>query len=287
MGRALFERSAPARAVFDEADAALGFALSRLCFEGPDSELKATANTQPAILTHSVAALTELRASSPEKLEDTAFAAGHSLGEYSACVAAGTLTFADAVRLVRKRGEFMQDAVPAGEGAMAAIVGLAPEEVEAACREAAGSEVVSAANYNSPEQTVIAGHARAVERACAACLAKGAKRAIPLAVSAPFHSVLMRPARQRMEPLLAATTFSDARIPVITNVDAIPEWRGNLLRDSLVRQIDSPVRWVDGVRALAREGVDRALEIGPGNVLAGLVRRIEKEIRVETWGSEA
>jgi [acyl-carrier-protein] S-malonyltransferase len=287
MGRGLFERSAPARAVFEEADEALGFALSRLCFEGPEAELKATANTQPAILTHSVAALAELRAGSPEKLEGAAFAAGHSLGEYSACVAAGALSFADAVRLVRRRGEFMQEAVPAGEGAMAAIVGLPPEEVEAACREAAGEAIVSVANYNSPEQTVIAGHARAVERASAACLAKGAKRAIPLAVSAPFHSLLMRPARERMEELLAATDFSDAAIPVVTNVDALPAWRGKLLRDALVRQIDSPVRWVESVRALAREGVDRALEIGPGSVLLGLVRRIEKRIRVETWGGEA
>jgi [acyl-carrier-protein] S-malonyltransferase len=286
MGRGLFERSAPARAVFEEADEALGFALSRLCFEGPEADLKSTANTQPAILTHSVAALAELRAGSAEKLEGAAFAAGHSLGEYSACVAAAVLSFADAVRLVRRRGEFMQEAVPAGVGAMAAIVGLPAEEVEAACREIAGEEIVSAANYNSPEQTVIAGHARAVERASAACLAKGARRAIPLAVSAPFHSLLMRPARERMEELLAATEFSDATIPVVTNVDALPAWRGSQLRDALVRQIDSPVRWVEGVRALAREGVDRALEIGPGNVLLGLVRRIEKGIRVEAWGGE-
>jgi len=287
MGRGLFERSAPARAVFEAADEALGFALSRLCFEGPEAELKATANTQPAILTHSVAALAELRAGSAEKLEGAAFAAGHSLGEYSACVAADALSFADAVRLVRRRGEFMQEAVPAGVGAMAAIVGLPAEEVEAACRETAGEEIVSAANYNSPEQTVIAGHARAVERASAACLAKGARRAIPLAVSAPFHSLLMRPARERMEELLVATDFSDATMPVVTNVDALPAWRGSQLRDALVRQIDSPVRWVEGVRALAREGVDRALEIGPGNVLVGLVRRIDKGIRVEAWGGEA
>ena len=287
MGRKLFEQSAAARAVFDEADRALGFPLSRLCFEGPEAELKATANTQPAILTHSIAALAELRAAFPEKLAGTAFAAGHSLGEYSACVATGALSFADAVRLVRRRGEFMQDAVPAGEGAMAAIVGLPPEAVEAACREAAGEEIVSAANYNSPEQTVIAGHAGAVERACAACVAKGARRAIPLAVSAPFHSPLMRPARERMEPLLAATRFSDAAIPVVTNVDGLPTSRGEALREALVRQIDSPVEWVESIRTLSREGVDRALEIGPGNVLIGLVRRIEKGIRAEAWGGEA
>jgi [acyl-carrier-protein] S-malonyltransferase len=284
MGRALFDGSPAARAVFEEADAALGFALSRICFEGPEEELRATANTQPAILTHSIAALAALRSASPEKLEGTAFAAGHSLGEYSACVAAGALSFADAVRLVRRRGTFMQEAVPAGAGAMAAIVGLPAAEVESACREAAGDEVVSAANYNSPEQTVIAGHAGAVRRASAACLARGAKRAIPLAVSAPFHSPLMLPARERMAELLASTGFADATIPVVTNVDAEPTSRGALLRDALVRQIDSPVRWVESVRRLAAEGVGSGLEIGPGNVLAGLVRRIEKGIRVEGFG---
>jgi [acyl-carrier-protein] S-malonyltransferase len=284
MGRALFDGSPAARAVFEEADAALGFALSRICFEGPEEELRATANTQPAILTHSIAALAALRSASPEKLEGTAFVAGHSLGEYSACVAAGALSFADAVRLVRRRGTFMQEAVPAGAGAMAAIVGLPAAEVESACREAAGDEVVSAANYNSPEQTVIAGHAGAVRRASEACLERGAKRAIPLAVSAPFHSPLMLPARERMAELLASTGFADATIPVVTNVDAEPTSRGALLRDALVRQIDSPVRWVESVRRLAAEGVGSGLEIGPGNVLAGLVRRIEKGIRVEGFG---
>jgi [acyl-carrier-protein] S-malonyltransferase len=281
MGRALYESSAAGHAVFEEADQALGFALSRLCFEGPEDELQSTANTQPAILTHSIAALAHLRDRSPERLEGAAFAAGHSLGEYSACVAAGALRFADAVRLVRRRGELMQEAVPAGVGAMAAIIGLQAADVEAACRQAAGDEVVSAANYNSPEQTVIAGHAAAVDRASAACLARGAKRAIRLPVSAPFHSALMRPARERMEDLLRTTDIADAKVPVVTNVDAEPASSGDVLRDSLVRQIDSPVRWVESVRRLAALGVDRALEIGPGNVLAGLVRRIEKTIRVE------
>jgi [acyl-carrier-protein] S-malonyltransferase len=281
MGRALYESSAAGRAVFEEADQALGFALSRLCFEGPEDELQSTANTQPAILTHSIAALADLRERSSERLEGAAFAAGHSLGEYSACVAAGALRFADAVRLVRRRGELMQEAVPAGVGAMAAIIGLPAADVEAACREAAEDEVVSAANYNSPEQTVIAGHAAAVDRASAACLARGAKRAIRLPVSAPFHSALMRPARERMEELLRKTDIADAKVPVVTNVDAEPASSGDVLRDSLVRQIDSPVRWVESVRRLAALGVDRALEIGPGNVLAGLVRRIEKTIRVE------
>ena len=288
MGRALFESSAPARAVFEEADAALGFALSRLCFEGPEEELQSTANTQPAILTHSVAALAELRAAAPERLEGAAFAAGHSLGEYSACVAAGALAFADAVASSAGAASSCRRPCRAGVGAMAAIIGLPGRDVEAACREAAGDEVVSAANFNSPEQTVIAGHAGAVERASAACLAKGAKRAIPLPVSAPFHSALMRPARERMAGAARRDRDSPTRrFPVVTNVDAEPAWRGELLRDALVRQIDSPVRWVESVRRLAAEGVDRALEIGPGNVLAGLVRRIERGIRVESWGGPA
>lgn len=283
MGRSLYEASSAARAVFDAADAALGFPLSRLCFEGPEEELKLTVNTQPAILAHSIAALEDLRARFPQRLEGAVLAAGHSLGEYSANVAAGVLGFTDAVRLVRERGRFMQEAVPAGVGAMAAIVGLAPADVEAACRDAAQGETVSPANYNSPEQTVIAGHAAAVGRASEGCLARGAKRAIPLPVSAPFHCALMSPARKRLEPLLEAARFSDGRMPVVTNVDAEPAAEGGALRDALVRQVDSPVRWVASVQRLAREGVDRGLEIGPGNVLAGLVRRIEKGIKVEGY----
>ena len=259
MGRELFESSTAARAVFEEADAVLGFSLSRLCFEGPEEDLKQTANTQPAILTHSVAALAELRARAPGKLEGAAFAAGHSLGEYSACVAVGAIVFEDAVRLVRRRGQLMQEAVPPGVGAMAAIIGVSAADVEAACRDAADGEVVSAANFNSPEQTVIAGHAGAVDRASKACLAHGAKRAIPLPVSAPFHSPLMRPARERMAELLDATPFSDAEMPVVTNVDAAPVTEGAGLRDALVRQIDSPVRWVESIRLLARAGIDRAV----------------------------
>ena len=281
MGKSLSEASEPARTVFEEADRVLGFPLSKLCFEGPEEQLRLTANTQPAILTHSIAALADLRARFPEKLEGAVFAAGHSLGEYSAGVAAGAFSFADAVALVRARGTFMQEAVPAGVGAMAAIVGLEPGAVDAACREAAQGETVAPANYNSPEQTVIAGHAAAVARASEGCLARGAKRAIALPVSAPFHCALMSPARDRMKPLLEATVFTDAAMPVVTNVDAAPETSGEKLRDALVRQIDSPVRWVETVQRLAREGVDRALEIGPGNVLAGLVRRIEKSIKVE------
>jgi [acyl-carrier-protein] S-malonyltransferase len=284
MGMSLCGSSAVARQTFEEADATLGFALSRLCFEGPESELKLTTNTQPAILTHSIAAYRDLQARFPERVEGAAFAIGQSLGEYSADVAAGALSFAEALQLVRERGQFMQDAVPAGAGAMAAIVGLEPAEVEAACRESAQGEAVEAVNFNAPEQTVIAGHAAAVARASAACTARGAKRAIPLPVSAPFHSSLMAPARQRMKPLLEAAAFADPKIAVVTNVDAAVERSGSGLRDALIRQIDSAVRFTDSVRLLAREGVDRGLEIGPGNVLAGLVRRIEKSIKVEAYG---
>jgi [acyl-carrier-protein] S-malonyltransferase len=287
MGKALYEASPAARAVFEEADAALRFSLTRLCFEGPEEELKRTANTQPAILTHSIAAFRDLQARFPERVEGAGFAAGHSLGEYSANVAAGSLSFGDAVLLVRQRGLFMQEAVPPGAGAMAAIVGLPPEEVAAACREAAQGEVVSPANFNSPEQTVIAGAAAAVARASAACTARGARRAIPLAVSAPFHCALMAPARERLRPLLEEARFADAAVPVVTNVDARPETRGSALRDALTRQVDAPVRWVESIRALAAGGVDSGIEIGPGSVLSGLVRRIERGIRVETYGEDA
>ncbi|HTO76655.1 MAG TPA: ACP S-malonyltransferase [Thermoanaerobaculia bacterium] len=283
MGKALVAASPAARAVFEQADAVLGFPLTRLCFEGPEAELQLTANTQPAILTHSVAAFRDLEARFPERLEGAAFAAGHSLGEYSANVAAGALTFADAVRLVRSRGEQMQEAVPAGVGAMAAILGLAPEAVEAACRDAAQGEVVAPANFNSPEQTVIAGHAAAVARASALCTERGARRAVPLPVSAPFHCALMAPAREQMTPLLEAATFRDARWPIVTNVDAAPATEGAALRRALVRQIDSTVRWVDSVRRLAADGVTRGLEIGPGTVLSGLVRRIDKALKVEAY----
>lgn len=286
MGKVLFEASAAARAVFEEADAVLGLALSRLCFEGPEEELNLTVNTQPAILTHSIAAFRDLEARFPERLAGVAFAAGHSLGEYSADVAAGALAFAEALRLVRQRGRLMQEAVPAGVGAMAAVIGLAAAEVEAACREAAQREIVGPANFNSPEQTVIAGHAAAVARASEACRRRGAKRVLTLPVSAPFHCALMAPARERMRPLLEAAEFHDSAIPVVTNVDARAGAREAFLRDALLRQIDSPVRWVESVRRLVADGVGRALEIGPGNVLAGLVRRIDRSVAVESYGGE-
>ena len=284
MGKELAEASPVARAAFEEADTVLGFALSRLCFEGPEEELRLTANTQPAILTHSIAALRDLQARFPERLEGAAFAAGHSLGEYSANVAAGALAFADALRLVRERGRLMQEAVPPGVGAMAAILGADAAAVEEACRAAAAAGVVEPANYNSPEQTVIAGERSAVERACEEARARGARKATLLAVSAPFHCSLMAPARRAMEPLLAAALFASARLPVVTNVDARAERGAAALRDALVRQIDSPVRWVGTVRRLASEGVHRAIEIGPGKVLAGLVKRIERAIVVENHG---
>ncbi len=284
MGKALYEGSPAARAVFDEADLVLGFSLSRLCFEGPEEELRRTVNTQPAILTHSIAALRDLEARSPEKLDGAAFAAGHSLGEQSANVAVGALLFGEAVLLVRERGRVMQEAVPAGEGAMAAILGLAPEEVAAASVEAAGPEVVAPANYNSPEQTVIAGHAGAVARASKACLERGAKKAIPLPVSAPFHSPLMTPARERLRRTVENVMWHDPRVPVVTNVDALPARTSREIRDAALAQIDKPVRWVETVRFLASQGVDRALELGPGKVLAGLVKRIEKGIAVESYG---
>lgn len=283
MGKSLCDASPVARATFEEADAALGFSLSRLCFEGPEDELKQTANTQPAILTHSIAAWRDLGERFPERLEGAAFAAGHSLGEYSANVASGSLAFGDAVRLVRERGRFMQEAVPAGAGAMAAVLGLAPEEVEAACREAAEGDIVEAVNFNSSEQTVIAGDAAAVLRASAACTARGAKRAIPLPVSAPFHSSLMEPARRKMKPLLDAAVFADPKWPIVTNADAAAESSGARLRDALVRQIDSPVRWVASMQLLVGEGVDSGLEIGPGNVLTGLARRIDRSLKVTAY----
>ena len=276
MGRALADAFPESRAVFGEADAALGFAISRLCFEGPDEELKLTANTQPAILATSVAALRPLVALGVHP----AFVAGHSLGEYSALVAAGTLSLADAVRTVRRRGQYMQEAVPAGVGAMAAILGLDLPAIEEACREAAEGEVVSAANVNSPGQVVIAGHAGAVTRASERCKAKGAKRAVPLPVSAPFHCALMKPAQDRLATDLAALSFADPAVPLVSNVDAEVVTAGAACRDGLVRQVSGPVRWQESVERLVREGVDTFVEVGPGTVLSGLVRKIAKAARV-------
>lgn len=271
MGRAWADAFPAARAAFDEASAALGFDLAKLCWEGPEEELQLTANTQPAILAVSAAIARVLA----ERGVPFAAAAGHSLGEYSAHVAAGTLSLPDAALLVRERGRRMQEAVPVGVGAMAAILGLAPEAVAAVVAEAAAGEVCSVANYNSPEQTVIAGHKGAVERAMSLAKDRGAKRALPLPVSAPFHCALMAPAREGLAPRLAATRFADPAAPVVVNVDAAPVTTGDAARDALLRQIDGPVRWVESVRALHDGlGVRRFVEVGPGAVLSGLIRRI-------------
>ena len=266
-----------AREVFEEADDALGFAISRLCFEGPAEELQLTENTQPAILTVSVAAL---RAAEAEGLPRPEFVAGHSLGEYSALVAAGALSLSDAVRVVRKRGRYMQEAVPVGAGAMAAILGACIETVEAACAEARqGGEVCSPANINSPGQIVIAGSAAAVERAIPILKERGAKRAVPLRVSAPFHCALMLPAQGRLAEDLKEIEFRDLSVPLVTNVDAAVIRTGAQARDSLVRQVSSPVRWRESVELLAREGVSTFVEVGPGKVLSGLVRQTAPQSR--------
>jgi [acyl-carrier-protein] S-malonyltransferase len=274
MGKELAERYPAARAVFDEADKALGFSISRMCFEGSDEELKLTANTQPAILTCSVAAYRVVA----EKGIMPDFVAGHSLGEYSALVAAGALKFTDAVQIVRKRGTYMQEAVPAGEGAMAAVMGLSPAVVIDACKRAAEGKVCSPANLNSPEQTVISGHADAVKRAVEIASQLGAKRAVILPVSAPFHCALMMPAQEKLEKVLRATQFSTLRIPLVTNVDADTETSGDEARDALIRQVTMPVRWEESVRGLIDEGVNTFVEIGPGRVLSGLLRQIERSV---------
>ncbi len=284
MGRALHDAAAEARQVFVEADAALGYSLSKLCFEGPVEELTLTANAQPAILTVSLAALRVLRARTGLQ---PGVVAGHSLGEYSALVAAGALRFADAVRLVHLRGKFMQEAVPAGAGAMAAILGLGAGEVAGVCREVAGGEVVSPANLNGGGQVVIAGHQAAVARACAALKAKGAKRAVPLAVSAPFHCALMQPAAERLGAELARIEFAAPEVPVITNLEAAPNQDPARIPALLAGQVTAPVRWEESVQRLAEMGVRRALEVGAGTVLAGLVKRISPELEVLAAGEPA
>jgi [acyl-carrier-protein] S-malonyltransferase len=276
MGRAMAEAFPQGRSAFDEADGALAEPLSRLIFEGPESDLQLTANTQPAILTASIAAW---RALAP-RVKRPAFVAGHSLGEYSALVAAGVLGLADAVVAVRRRGQYMQEAVPVGVGAMAAILGLDLPAIQKACAESAQGQVVSPANINSPGQIVIAGHKEAVERASAACKASGAKRAVPLPVSAPFHCALMAPAQERLARDLAKLAFRDAEVPLVNNVDARVVRRGDECRDGLVRQVSAPVRWIEVVEGLVREGVRTVVEVGPGAVLGGLVKKIAKDVRV-------
>jgi [acyl-carrier-protein] S-malonyltransferase len=273
MGKALADAFDVCRQTFAEADEALGEPLSRLIFEGPEDQLRLTQNTQPAILTVSVAAWRLLASRGFEP----AFVAGHSLGEYSAHVCAGTITFADAVRTVRRRGRYMQEAVPVGQGAMAAIMGLDAAAVAQACAEAAEGEVVSPANMNMPGQVVIAGATAAVARAGERAKAMGAKRVVPLAVSAPFHCALMKPAEDRLAPDLRALQAANPRVPVVANVDAEPKRDAAAAIEALVRQVSSPVRWEDVVRRLASEGVRKYVEVGPGTVLCGLVRKIDRE----------
>lgn len=283
MGKALAETFPSAKAVFQEADEALNFPISQLCFEGPDDQLRMTQNTQPALLTVSIAALAVLR----EKGFAPAIVAGHSLGEYSALVAAGSLKFADAVRLVRQRGLYMQEAVPAGVGAMAAILKPPLDKLDAILAEAAQGEVVSAANFNSPDQLVIAGHAGAVGRASEALKAAGAKRAVPLPVSAPFHCSLMKPAQERLKVDLDACDFADLQVPLINNVESREITSGADARQGLYLQVPGAVRWTEAMHLLAARGVDRAVEVGAGAVLCGLLRQIEPGIKTAKFGDPA
>ncbi len=274
MGRDLCEAFPICRRTFEEADEALGEPISRLCFDGPEDELVLTRNTQPAVLAASVAVdrLLRSRGCAP------AFLAGHSLGEYSAHVAAGTLGLADALRTVRRRGTYMQEAVPVGEGAMAVVLGLPAERVSQACAEAADGEVVSAANLNAPGQVAIAGHAAAVERAGLRAKALGARRVLPLPVSAPFHCALMKQAEDRLAPELRALVVADPEAPVVANVDAEPKRTGREAIEALIRQVSAPVRWEDVVRRLMADGVTTFIEVGPGGVLSGLIRKIDRSI---------
>ena len=281
MGKALADAFPVCRDAFAEADAALGEPLSRICFEGPEDQLMLTENTQPAILAVSTAAhrLLTSRGVTPS------FMAGHSLGEYSANVAAGTFTFDDALRLVRRRGRYMQDAVPLGAGAMAAILGLDADKVAQACADAAQGGVVSPANINGAGQVVIAGGRDAVERAGERAKALGARRVIPLPVSAPFHCALMKPAADRLAPELRALKTAAPTIPIVANVDAMPKRDARSAIEALIAQVASPVRWEDIVRRLASEGVTTYVEVGPGAVLSGLVRKIHRQATVMNFGT--
>jgi [acyl-carrier-protein] S-malonyltransferase len=275
MGKALSDNFRVAADTFAEADAALGFSISSLCFNGPEDELKLTTNTQPAILATSIAAL---RVVASETGAGADYLAGHSLGEFSALVASGALGFADALRTVRARGKFMQEAVPVGVGAMAAILSVEAEVLADICREAAEGETVSPANFNSPGQIVIAGHATAVNRAIEIAKARGFRKAMLLPVSAPFHSALMIPAGERLKEVLEAITINTMNIPVVSNVEATANRDSSRIKDLLVAQVSAPVRWDESVREMVRLGVSSFVEIGPGKVLSGLVKRIDKEV---------
>ncbi|MDY6086548.1 MAG: ACP S-malonyltransferase [Succiniclasticum sp.] len=274
MCKEFYDNYACAKKVFEEADEALGFSIAKMCFEGPEDQLRLTMNTQPAILTCSIAVLAVLR----ENGLNCQIAGGHSLGEYSALVATGSLSLADAVRSVRKRGQFMQEAVPVGEGAMAAVMGLEPETIDAICRkvEAECGEAVQAVNFNCPGQVVIAGAAGAVAKAIDALKEAGARRAVSLPVSAPFHSTLMRPAAARLKEVLDEVEFHDARFPVVANVTAKPVTKAEEIRSLLVQQAASPVKWEMSMRYMLDEGFDTFVEVGPGKVLTGFTRKIDR-----------
>ena len=276
MGKDLFDNFVAARETFEQADEALGFSLSEMCFAGNEEDLQLTANTQPAILTTSVAAY---RAMIAEGIAKPEFTAGHSLGEYSALVAAGVLDFADAVRMVRLRGTYMQDVVPVGIGAMAAILGADLATIEQACSEAANDEICSPANINSPSQVVIAGNADAVDRACELLKERGARRAVKLNVSAPFHCALMMPAQEKLAEDLQGSRYDKFDFPIVHNVDAETNSDKAKVCDALTRQVSSPVRWLQSIEKLVSEGVATFVEVGPGKVLSGLVRQINRDVR--------
>jgi [acyl-carrier-protein] S-malonyltransferase len=277
MGKDIAETYPAARRVFDDIDEVLGFSVSRLCFEGPDDQLKLTENTQPAILAVSSAihAVLEERGATRRDL-----VAGHSLGEYSAIVSDGGLTPPEAAKIVRARGKFMQEAVPVGSGAMAALIGPTVEDARAICEEAAQGEVVSVANINAPGQIVIAGTKAGVDRAIEIAKKRGVRRALPLPVSAPFHCELMKPAADRLEPILDAANFKDLWVALVSNVDASPIGTATAVRNALVRQVASPVRWVESVQRMIAMGVKRFVEIGPGSVLTGLIKRIDSNVEL-------
>jgi len=280
MGKELYENFSVAKQIFEEADDALRQSISGLCFKGPEEALKLTENTQPAVLTTSIAALKVLQA---EKGLIPSFTAGHSLGEYSALVASEALTFSGAVKIVRLRGKFMQEAVPVGEGAMAAVLGMEREQVEKVCEEVSSGEVLTTANFNCPGQIVIAGHAKAVERAIERIKQEG-KKAVLLPVSAPFHSPLMKPAGERLEKALEEISVTDLKIPVVTNVEAEVNTLKDKVKGLLVSQVSSPVRWEESMRKMIEKGIEQVLEIGPGKVLSGLMKRIDN--RIETGNLE-
>jgi len=276
MGKEFYENFSVARRVFEEAEDSLRFSISKLCFEGPEETLKLTENTQPAMLAASIAALRVLET---EKGITPQFSAGHSLGEYSALVASGALAFPQAIRIVRLRGKFMQEAVPVGEGAMAALLGMEREQVERLCEEVSSGEVLTPANFNCPGQIVIAGHSKAVERAIEKVKQEG-KKAVLLPVSAPFHSPLMKPAGERLEKALEEISVNDLKIPVVTNVEAEVNILKERVKGLLVAQMSSPVRWEESMRKMGEKGIEKVLEIGPGKVLSGLMKRIDSRIEV-------